>query len=86
MLHKDRLVDVVDLGPITSPRLPRRVARFAHEVARIKEVCAKEQEEAETGVRGTPKPVIPTFSPEISGKRSPFSGRAPGSRMRKGSY
>ena len=47
MLHKDRLVDVVDLGPITSPRLPRRVARFAHEVARIKEVCAKEQEEAE---------------------------------------
>ena len=39
-----------------------------------------------TGVRGTPKPVIPTFSPEFSGKRSAFSGRAPGSRMRKGSY
>ena len=73
MLHKDRLVDVVDLGPITSPRLPRRVARFAHVVARIKEVCAKEQEAAETGVRGTPKPVIPTFSPEFSGKRSAFS-------------
>ena len=51
MLHKGTLVDVVDLGPITSPRLPRRVARLAHEVVRIKEVCAEEQEGG-TGVRG----------------------------------
>ena len=37
MLYKDRLVDVVDLGPITSPMLRRRVARFVREVARIKQ-------------------------------------------------
>ena len=72
MLYKDRLVHVVDLGPITSQRLPRRVARFAHEVARIKEVCAEEQVSGK-GVHGTIKPSIPTFSPEFSGRRAAFS-------------
>ena len=72
MFYSEKLADVVDLGPITSPRLPRRVARFAREVARIKEVCAKEQEGG-TAVRGMTNPVIPTFSPEFSGRRSAFS-------------
>ena len=72
MLYNDRLVNVVDLGPITSPRLPRRLARFAHEVVRIKEVCAKEQETG-TAVRGLTRPAIPTFSPEFSGRRAAFS-------------
>ena len=74
MLYNDRLVDVVDLGPITSPRLRRRVARFAHEVARIKEVCAEEQVGG-TGVSDMTKPAMPTFSPEFSGRRSAFSVR-----------
>ena len=74
MLYGARLVPVVDLGPITSSRLPRRVARLAHEVVRIKEVCAEEQEDG-TGVRSMAKPVIPTFSPEFSGRRSTFSLR-----------
>lgn len=74
MLYNERLVDVVDLGPITSPRLRRRVAWFAHEVARIKEACAGEQAGG-TGVRARPEPAIPTFSPEFSGRRSAFSVR-----------
>lgn len=72
MLCNGRLVDVVDLGPITSPRLRRRVARFAHEVARIKDVCANEPN-GETKVISTTNPTVPTFSPEFSGRRSAFS-------------
>ena len=74
MLYSDRLVDVVDLGPITSPRLRHRVARFAHKVACIKKVCAGEQVDG-TGFRDTTRPAIPTFSPEFSGRRSAFSVR-----------
>ena len=74
MLYNDRLVDVVDLGPITSQRLRRRVAWFAHEVARIKEVCAGEQA-GEIGARRMTKAATPTFSPEFSGRRSAFSVR-----------
>lgn len=74
MLYYDRLVDVVDLGPITSPRLPRRLAWFAGEVARIKAICA-EGPDGRTGSHSTTKPAIPTFSPEFSGKRSAFSVR-----------
>ena len=41
MLYRGRPVKVVDLGPITSPGISCRLARLAHEVARIKEVCAE---------------------------------------------
>lgn len=74
MLYNDRLVDVVDLGPITSTGLLRRLARFAHEVVRIKEVCAMLQDGG-TEAGGATKPPIPSFSPEFSGRRSVFSVR-----------
>ena len=72
MLYDQQLVDVVDLGPITSPKLPRRVARFAREVLRIKEMRTKTPEDG-AGALPASKPAIPTFSPEFSGRRSAFS-------------
>ena len=72
MLYNGRPVDVVDLGPIASPRLRRRVARFAHEVARIKKLCAAEKDGG-TGASEAVRPTIPTFSPEFSGRRSAYS-------------
>lgn len=72
MRHGNGCVKVVDLGPITSRGLPRRLAWFARKVKRIKEACANERhgnaplgDDVDWG--------RPTFSPEFSGSRSAYS-------------
>ena len=47
MQYERGIVDVVDLGPISSPELPERIARFAREVMRIKaEITATSSRQA----------------------------------------
>ena len=72
MLYQGKHADVVDLSPVTSPELPRRLAWFAREVARIKVVCA-ETEDGKAPDRGTVARGMPIFSPEFSGRRAAFS-------------
>ncbi len=47
MSYKGGLVDVVDLGPIDSHRLPERIAWFAREVARIKRAIETESDSSD---------------------------------------
>ena len=67
MAHRGQLVDVANLGPIDSPDLASRLAWFAEEVARIKDLI----------VQGpAPANVAPAFAPEFSGGRNPYTVRA----------
>lgn len=72
MAHRDRIVEVVDLGPIDSPELVFRIKRFAREVVRIKDLILQPS----TSSRGSPQAdVDATFTPEFSGARTPFTVR-----------
>ena len=78
MSYKDRLVDVADLGPIDSRRLPGRLAWFAREVVRIKRVVETERGNSDdspsrSGVAVAKK--IPGFVPEFSGTRRRYGAQ-----------
>lgn len=79
MAYKNRIVEVVDLGPVNSRELPRRIGRFAQEIARVKEEIAKDEIVARTdGTDARLLPSVqakgsPTFVPEFSGVRRPYS-------------
>ena len=79
MAYGAKIVDVVDLGPIGSRELPRRLGRFAQEVARAKEEIVKDEIKASTGSIDTrPHPLglangSAGFVPEFSGARKPYS-------------
>lgn len=78
MSYKGRLVDVADLGPIDSRRLPGRLAWFAQEVARIKRLIDTESGSSDdspprSGVTVAKK--IPGFVPEFSGVRQRYGAR-----------
>lgn len=68
MVYPNGSARVVDLGPIDRPALLDRLEWFAREVKRIKEACANEQHGKAPVDLG-----LPTFSPEFSGRRSPYS-------------
>ena len=74
MAYENRIVKVVDLGPISSRELPGRLGRFAREIARVKDEIA-----AKTGsmdARPLPLGLVngsPGFVPEFSGARRPYS-------------
>ena len=78
MSYNGRLVDVADLGPIDSRRLPERIAWFTREVVRIKRVI-----ETESGSSDDSQPrsgvavakEIPGFVPEFSGVRQQYGVR-----------
>lgn len=59
-------IPVVDLGPVTSKMLPRRIAHFIQEVARIKKSISD-------GDAIQTFPNLGGFTPEFSGKRSGYS-------------
>ena len=79
MAYGTRIVEVVDLGPISDRELPRRLGRFAQEVVRVKEEIVKEEIAASTGsmdIRPRPAGLANAtlgFVPEFSGVRRPYS-------------
>ena len=79
MAYATRIIEVVDLGPITSRKLPGRLGRFAQEIARVKEEIVKDKIAARTGsmdARLLPLGLAtgsPEFAPEFSGARRPYS-------------
>ncbi len=78
LAHRDRLADVVDLGPIDSPDLASRLAWFAAEVVRVKALILQG---TATGAEGTLDSGVraiemPSFNPEFSGTRAAFTVRA----------
>ena len=82
MMYQGRTEQVVDLGPTVSRDLPRRIARFAREVARIKKAIEKEGEEASNAVHSQSERRRPTnrnpsydFTPEFSGTRRSYTLR-----------
>ena len=81
MVHRSKTENVVDLGRIDSGSLPRRIARFAREVVRIKKAIEREVEEVPNGLHGHNEPHRPTvnpsdaFTPEFAGTRTPYSLR-----------
>ena len=78
MAYGARIVEVVDLGPISSRRLPGRLGRFAQEIARVKEIV-KDEIAPKTGCMDArplslePANGSPGFVPEFSGVRRPYS-------------
>ena len=78
MAYGARIVEVVDLGPISSRELPGRIGRFAKEIERVKEIV-KHEIAAKTGTMDA-RPLSlelanasPGFVPEFSGVRRPYS-------------
>ncbi len=77
MVHGDKVLNVVDLGPIDSPNLPSRLAWYAAEVNRIKDLKfhgASPAAETPRADRVSTEP--PAFTPEFSGSRAPFNVHA----------
>lgn len=78
MAYGARVVEVVDLGPISSRELPGRIARFAQEIARVKAIVT-DKIVAKTDSMDTGPPPSglangsPGFVPEFSGTRRPYS-------------
>ena len=71
LVHRDQLVDVVDLGPIDSPDLTSRLAWFTGEVVGIKTLVLQR---VPAPVGGTPNSSVGgtqrrSFNPEFSGTR-----------------
>ena len=78
MSYKGGLVDVVDLGPIDSRRLPERLAGFAREVVRIKRAIETEGGSSDDRTPRSGIAVaneIPVFVPEFSGIRQRYGVR-----------
>ncbi len=77
LAHRDRLVDVVDLGPIDSPDLASRLAWFAGEVLRIKALILQGTSTPAEGSSDSGVETIqtPSFNPEFSGVRAAFTVR-----------
>lgn len=78
MSYKGGLVDVVDLGPIDSRRLPERLAGFAREVVRIKRAVETESGSSNDSQSPSSAAVankIPVFVPEFSGVRQRYGVR-----------
>lgn len=78
MSYKGGLVDVVDLGPIDSHRLPERLAGFAREVGRIKRAIETESGSSDdsqppSGAAAANKILV--FVPEFSGVRQRYGVR-----------
>ena len=74
MQYERRIVDVVDLGPIDSSHLASHLAWYTREVVRIKDRILRgpDQDSPQSGHQGIGPP---TFVPEFSGARSPFTVR-----------
>ena len=76
MAYGNRIVPVVDLGPIRSPRLPARLGRFARQVVRVKGMIAEFGHDPHSSPSRTGN-VLRTdtqgFSPEFSGNRRPYT-------------
>ena len=79
MAYRAKIVDVVDLGPISSREFPGRLGQFAHEIVRVKGEIAKDEISTKTGsMDAKPLPSglanrSPSFVPEFSGVRRPYS-------------
>ena len=74
MAYGNRIVSVVDLGSITSPRLPSRLGSFAHEVVRVKRMIADIGHDPHTRETGNmPVKVSQGFVPEFSGFKKPYA-------------
>lgn len=74
MAYGDKIVEVVDLGPINSRNLPGRLGRFAQEISRVKEEIAAKTGKMDTKLLPSePANGSPGFVPEFSGVRRPYS-------------
>lgn len=76
LAYRNMIVKVVDLGPIRSRRLLKRLARFAREVVHIKNEIKTESSGSEAALLPAGlADMIPRFVPEFSGVRRPYSLR-----------
>lgn len=76
MVHRNETVEVVDLGPICSPNLPRRIGRFVQQIVRIKDAILATTSDADARPTVSSGPNTSSgFVPEFSGVRTPYSPR-----------
>lgn len=73
MVYNDKVVDVVDLGPIKSSRLRPRIARLVHEVARIKRELTSTKDNGTDRSDTNSSEKENGYNPEYAGPKKPFS-------------